>query len=85
MEEQGVGDEELSMEEVKDLPILPEETPHISINAISVVNTYQTMKVEVRVRKNSLCILIDSRSTHNFLDVNAAKKLSCDIRHTLPL
>jgi len=39
MEEQGVEDEELIMEEVKDLPILPEETPHLSINAISGVNT----------------------------------------------
>ena len=48
-------------------------------------NTYQTTKVLGQAKKNSPHILIDSGSTHNFLDVVTAKKLGCDMRSTVPL
>ncbi|KAK9672380.1 hypothetical protein RND81_12G097000 [Saponaria officinalis] len=59
--------------------------PLISLNAINGNTTYQTMRVTGRVRGNALHILIDSGSTHNFLDVNVAKKLICRMKNTCPL
>ena len=35
------------------------------------------MRVTVHVKKIAIHILIDSRSTHNFLDVKVATKLRC--------
>ena len=37
-----------------------------------VAKSYQTMRVTVTVNKKPLHILIDSGSTHNFLDVRVA-------------
>jgi hypothetical protein len=34
--------------------------------------------------KHELHILVDSGSTHNFLDINVAKILGCNIRQTCP-
>ena len=65
--------------------VFSEVTRHISMNAISGINTYQAMKVLGEVKKNSLHILIDSGSTHNFLDVVTARRLSCDMKSTVPL
>ena len=60
----------------------PDETnlePLISVNALTGVAKFRTMRVTGQVRKKPLHILIDSGSTHNFLDVNVAKKLGCKI------
>ena len=43
------------------------------------------MKVIVFVRRKPLHILIDSRSTHNFLDVKVAKKLGCKMETIRPM
>lgn len=59
--------------------------PLISLNAINGNTTYQTMRVTGKVRGNALHILIDSGSTHNFLDVNIAKKFGCRVKNTCPL
>lgn len=61
------------------------ECPHISLNAFMGVSTYQTMRISVQVYKNWIHILIDSGSTHNFLDLNTAKRLGCYIKRTCPL
>ncbi|GKC95210.1 reverse transcriptase, partial [Tanacetum coccineum] len=37
------------------------------------------------VGKNTIHILVDCGSTHNFVDISAAKKLGCHIRSTCPL
>lgn len=59
---------------------------HISLNSIHGVNSYHTMRVIGQVRKLPLHILIDSGSTHNFLDIaTLSKKLGCYIQQTLPL
>nr|KYP33317.1 hypothetical protein KK1_045838 [Cajanus cajan] len=53
--------------------------PLISVNALTGVTKFNTMRVTGRSRKKPLHILIDSGSTHNFLDVNVAKRLGCKI------
>ncbi|GJW36708.1 retrotransposable element Tf2 [Tanacetum coccineum] len=60
--------------------------PHISLNALSGVSSYQTLRVVgLFVNGQELHILIDSCSTHNFLDTKMAKRLGCAIRPTCPL
>ncbi|OMO91420.1 Retrotransposon gag protein [Corchorus capsularis] len=61
--------------------------PRISVHALSgeVAKGYKAMRIIVYVGKGPLHILIDSGSTHNFLDVNTAKKLGCKIIKTGPM
>lgn len=53
-------------------PIQPlvqeEDDPLISIHAMTGETTFQTLKVVGQVGKQQLLILIDSGSSHNFLD-----------------
>ena len=56
------------------------EMPHISLQAFNGMNTYRTMRVTRWAKNTPLHILIDSGSTHNFLDIAVAKKLHCDVR-----
>nr|KYP45442.1 hypothetical protein KK1_033012 [Cajanus cajan] len=59
--------------------------PHISVNAVTGVQGFKTMRVTGSYKKKPLHILIDSGSTHRFLDVNIAKKLGCRIQAMKPL
>ncbi|XP_074265326.1 uncharacterized protein LOC141587757 [Silene latifolia] len=59
--------------------------PLISLNAITGNAAFQTMKVTGKVRGTSLNILIDSGSTHNFLDENTARKLGCKVVPSYPV
>ena len=59
--------------------------PHISLNALSGVPTHNTMRVKGHVLRQLLHILMDSGSTHNFLDIYTAKRLGCRLRSTCPL
>ena len=43
------------------------------------------MRVTVHVKKKALHILIDSGSTHNFLDVEVAKKIGCKTVSITPM
>ncbi|GJY63672.1 retrotransposon-related protein [Tanacetum coccineum] len=69
--------------------VLPEEVPqytlHISLNSLSGILTYNSMRVKGNVLNPLLHILIDSGSTHNFLDVHKAKQLGFQIKKTCPL
>ncbi|GJU71509.1 transposon ty3-I gag-pol polyprotein, partial [Tanacetum coccineum] len=59
---------------------------HISLNALSGISSFQTMRVIGLVAKqHQLHILVDSGSTHNFLDVNMAKIMGCKVWSTCPL
>ncbi|GJS90674.1 reverse transcriptase [Tanacetum coccineum] len=62
-----------------------DEQPLISLNALSGVNTYRTMRVRGCVGRNTLHVLMDSDSTHNFLDLQTAKKLGYKLRKVCPL
>ncbi|GJU17643.1 hypothetical protein Tco_1145609 [Tanacetum coccineum] len=64
---------------------LIDEPPLISLNALSVENTYRIMRVKGFVRKMVVHTLIDCGSTHNFLDWNTARKLRCKLRKISPL
>ncbi|KAG8391428.1 hypothetical protein BUALT_Bualt01G0186800 [Buddleja alternifolia] len=50
---------------------------HISVHAMSGVHDYRTMRVTSHIGDQSIHILIDTGSTHNVLDLNAAKRLGC--------
>lgn len=75
-------DFEVEEEEVVQAPnevVHLEECPQISLNALCGNNNFQTMRVKGVKGRNSLHILIDSGSTHDFLDIQTAKKLGCAI------
>ena len=59
--------------------LLPEEVPHISLNALSGIPTHNTMRVKGHILRQLLHILMDSGSTHNFLDLHTTKKLGCKL------
>ncbi|GJZ20946.1 retrotransposable element Tf2 [Tanacetum coccineum] len=61
------------------------DSPQITLNALSGLNSYQTMRVRGRVGKQVVHILIDCGSTHNFLDIHTAKKLGCRLAKTTPM
>lgn len=51
----------------------------ISLNAVSGVTDYTTMRVRGVQGKKNIYILIDSGSTHNFVDRDVANRLGCRI------
>lgn len=55
------------------------EVPQLSLNAMTGISNYQTMRVTGMHDKKLLHILLDSGSTHNFLDLEVAKKLGCKL------
>ena len=66
-------------EEEVQMVVQEEVVPHISMNALTGMNTFQTMRINGRVGSQRIHILVDSGSTHNFLDVTTAKKLRCEV------
>ncbi|GJS74588.1 retrotransposable element Tf2 [Tanacetum coccineum] len=58
-------------------------SPQISFNVMTRVTSYQTMRVRGYVGKQLLHILVDSGSTHNFLDLSAARSCqwTSDVKH----
>lgn len=51
-----------------------EEVPEISIHAISDTHAPQTMRILGKIGKQPLQVLVDSGSTHNFLNLQVAKR-----------
>ncbi|KAF3680331.1 hypothetical protein FXO37_03370 [Capsicum annuum] len=51
--------------------------PHVSVHAMNGVRDFRTMRVTVFVKEKVVHVLIDTRSTHNFLDLNTARRLGC--------
>lgn len=64
---------------------LEEESPEISIHAIMGTLKCSTRKVEGRVNNRKLQILVDSGSTHNFLDITIAEKIGCTTKPIPPI
>ncbi|KAD3068970.1 hypothetical protein E3N88_36850 [Mikania micrantha] len=54
--------------------------PHLSLHAITGIPSYSTMKIVGAIGTKPLQILIDSGSTHNFLNDKIADKLNCVIQ-----
>lgn len=78
MEEEGSDDENQEVEVRAE-----QDVAQISINAISGHTDYTTMRVRGTHGKKSLYILIDSGSTHNFMDQKVAQMLACKIEPSL--
>nr|GEV52932.1 putative zinc finger, CCHC-type [Tanacetum cinerariifolium] len=63
-----------------------EVQPQISLNALNGMGSFQTLKVVgLYDDKHELHTLVNPGSTHNFLDINMAKRLGCNIKKTCPL
>lgn len=80
--------------EVEELPedVSPEEEErvdyeiaHISLQAMEGVHNFQTMRVVGQHSKRPLHILLDSGSTHNFLDTQKASRLGCKLESVPPV
>jgi len=65
-------------EEAIDFEVL-EADPCISLHALNGIQGYQAMRVTGHYGKKPIHILVDSGSTHNFLDINLAKRLGCKL------
>lgn len=49
----------------------------ISLSALYENSSYQTLKFQGNVKNHLITMVVDSGSTHNFLDVTTAKQLGC--------
>jgi hypothetical protein len=58
-------------------PNLEETTPTISCHALAGIVVPQSLKIQGYIKKKKVTILIDSGSTHNFIDYKLAKDLNC--------
>ncbi|XP_070022382.1 uncharacterized protein [Nicotiana sylvestris] len=58
--------------------------PHVSVHAINGLHDFRTMRVAVSVKGKAVQVLIDTGSTHNFLDLNIVKKLGCVLTSISP-
>ncbi|VFQ73829.1 unnamed protein product, partial [Cuscuta campestris] len=67
-----LGEEEAEQFELAEVEARVDNDPSISFHAIYGGNGYQTMRVTGFVGKKALQLLIDSGSTHNFMDSNVA-------------
>nr|GEW65059.1 hypothetical protein [Tanacetum cinerariifolium] len=61
------------------------DTPVISLHALTRESTYKTMRGKAYVGKHTVHSLIDSGSTHTFLDLKVAKKLGYKLKATCPM
>ena len=67
-------------ENIKELGATKEDTGAlhtISLHALVGTEGHQTMRMTGKIKNQLLMILVDSRSTHNFLDQSIAKRLAC--------
>lgn len=61
------------------------DNPQLSLQALTGISNFQTMRVTGVHDKKLLHILLDSGSTHNFLDLKIAKSLGCKLEAISPL
>ena len=55
------------------------------VHAIAEATSHQTMRTMGNIKKNTIIILIDIGTTHNFLDVTMAKHTGCITQQDKPL
>lgn len=58
---------------------------HISVHALAGQTAPDTIKLLGTSCKHQLSVLIDTGSTHSFLDSSTARKLGCELEYTNPL
>jgi hypothetical protein len=69
-------EEDQELEPSQDLD-LEETTPMISCHALVDISTPQTLKIQGYIKNKKVTMLIDSGSTHNFINYKLAKDLNC--------
>jgi hypothetical protein len=55
--------------------LIEDNTPRISLATITGITQPQTLKLKGHIKNDNVIVLIDTRSTHNFLDIKIARKL----------
>ncbi|KAF7124493.1 hypothetical protein RHSIM_Rhsim12G0205800 [Rhododendron simsii] len=80
-------DQELEQlqDEGEEEPQEQNEELQISINALTGSTSYRTMRIQGNVKKKLIIILIDSGSTHNFLNLEVIKRAGVQTTETDPL
>nr|GEV35407.1 putative mitochondrial protein [Tanacetum cinerariifolium] len=78
------GDDETFKDYVEEV-ITMDFNPKIYLNALSGLNSFQTMRVKGMFGRHTLHILVDYNSTHNFMDLKTAKSLGCKLESTISL
>lgn len=58
-------------------------SPQMSVHALDGTVDYRTMRVKRSIKGKMVHVLVDSGSTHNFMDVNVARKLGIQLE-TIP-
>ena len=66
-------DEDVVMEIEDDIE---ESTPKISLHAMAGIQTPQTMIIWGGIKRHSVMVLVDSRSTHNFVSLQTAQHVN---------
>ena len=56
------------------------DRPIISLHALSGTDGYQTMRIQGKVKNHTMIILVDSGSTHNFVDQAMIRKLGTKLQ-----
>ncbi|KAJ0851953.1 putative nucleotidyltransferase, Ribonuclease H [Helianthus annuus] len=72
-------------EEINEEEECIEDTPHISLHAITGIPSFSTMKITGSRGTRKLLILTDSGSTHNFIDIKLITKLKCQLQKVKPV
>jgi carbamoylphosphate synthase small subunit len=70
-------EQEPSQDENVEVISSEELTPTISCNALYGIITPQTLNIEGYIKTKKVIVLIDSGSTHNFIQNKLAKALNC--------
>jgi hypothetical protein len=65
--------------------LMGEDTSRISLATITSISQSQTLKLKGHIKKDNVIVLIDTRSTHNFLDINVARNLKIFIYPVLDM
>lgn len=60
-------------------------SPQMSVHALDGTIDYRSMRVKGGIKRKMVHVLIDSGSTHNFMDLETSKKLSCKLERIPPL
>jgi hypothetical protein len=81
-EEEQEHEQEPSQDENVESISYEELTPTISCNALARIITPQTFKIEGYIKRKKVIVVIDSGSTHNFIDYKLAKDLNCFVYPT---
>ena len=69
--------EDNAVESIREMEELEGTEPYISMNALEGVPGCYTLKVTGMLHKLPIFILVDSGSTHNFMNIEVANKLQC--------